>query len=78
MDKSIFDNVVNRRGTNCVKWDLCGDDVLPMWVADMDFPTAPNITKALQQRVEHGIFGYTTINDSYYNAIINWMDKRHQ
>ena len=78
MDKSIFNNVVNRRGTNCVKWDLCGDDVLPMWVADMDFPTAPNITKALQQRVEHGIFGYTTINDSYYNAIINWMEKRHQ
>lgn len=73
-----FDKTTNRRGTNSYKWDECAtEDVIPLWVADMDFEVAPAIRKALQQRVEHGIFGYTLVPDSYYNAIIDWFDRRH-
>ncbi len=73
-----FDKPINRRGTNSYKWDLMKDGVLPMWVADMDFKTAPNIKKALQERVEHGVFGYTNVPESYYDAIINWQLHRHK
>lgn len=74
-----FDEIIPRRGTNCVKWDsMESDDVLPMWVADMDFHTAPAIVKALQQRVAHGIFGYTHVPDAYYEAVTNWFARRHQ
>lgn len=73
-----FDEIVQRRGTNSYKWDSADDaDVLPMWVADMDFRTAPAIIEALQQRVAHGIFGYTRVPDAYYEAIINWFGRRH-
>lgn len=79
MKQFDFDEIVVRRGTNSYKWDLPkGEDIIPMWVADMDFKTAPCIIDALKQRVEHGIFGYTFVPDSYYDAIINWFKRRHQ
>lgn len=74
-----FDEIIPRRGTNCVKWDsMESSDVLPMWVADMDFHTAPAIVEALQRRVAHGIFGYTHVPDTYYEAVTNWFARRHQ
>ena len=76
--KYNFDEIIERRGTNSYKWDLAKEDgVIPMWVADMDFPTAPCITEALKKRVEHGIFGYTLVPDSYYEAITGWFSRRH-
>lgn len=74
-----FDTPVQRRNTNSYKWDSSevATDVLPMWVADMDFKTAPCIIEALQNRVEHGVFGYVSVPDSYYDAVINWFDHRH-
>lgn len=73
-----FDEIINRRGTNSYKWDSAADgDVLPLWVADMDFRTAPAITQALQQRVAHGIFGYVKVPESYYEATISWFARRH-
>ena len=78
-ERTNFDEVTVRRGSHCYKWDLPkNDDVIPMWVADMDFKAAPAIRRAIQQRVEHGVFGYTLVPDSYYNAIINWFHRRHQ
>ena len=74
-----FDKIITRRGTNSYKWDeLKGSDIIPMWVADMDFQTAPCIIEALQRRVEHGIFGYTLVPSSYYDAVIGWFNRRHQ
>lgn len=73
-----FDTVINRRGTNSYKWDIVKEeDVIPLWVADMDFKAAPAILEALKKRVEHGVFGYTLMPDSYYEAIINWFARRH-
>lgn len=73
-----FDEIIPRRGTNSYKWDSAAeDDILPMWVADMDFRTVPAVTEALRRRVEHGIFGYTRVPDSYYESIINWFGRRH-
>ena len=65
------------RGTNSVKWDL-RPDVLPMWVAEMDFPVAPFITDAVRRRVDKGIFGYTHIPESYYQSIIDWFGRRYR
>ena len=59
------------RGTNSVKWDSCPENVIPMWVAEMDFPAAPCIIKALQERVSKGVFGYTLVPDSYYESVMN-------
>lgn len=76
--KYDFDTNIPRRGTNSYKWDSAEDDrVLPMWVADMDFHTAPAIVNALQRRVEHGIFGYTRVPDEYYEAVTYWFARRH-
>ena len=76
--KYNFDEIVLRRGTNSYKWDSAGDaDVLPMWVADMDFRTAPPVVEALRKRVEHGIFGYVRVPDAYYAAVTNWFARRH-
>ena len=70
--KYNFDEIIDRRGTNSYKWDLVKEEgVIPMWVADMDFQTAPCVIEALQKRVAHGIFGYTLVPDSYYEAIIS-------
>lgn len=74
--KYDFDTVADRRNTNSYKWDV-GENELPMWVADMDFRTAPEITKALALRTEHGIFGYSDVTDEWYDAYINWWDRRH-
>ncbi|MBO4672812.1 MAG: pyridoxal phosphate-dependent aminotransferase [Bacteroidaceae bacterium] len=76
--KYDFDKIINRRSTNCVKWDELEDaDVIPMWVADMDFETAPCILQALQERMKHGCFGYTLVPESYYEATIQWFSRRH-
>ena len=76
--KYDFDTVVPRRGTNSYKWDsMPRADILPMWVADMDFRTAPAVTEAIRKRAEHGIFGYTRVPDSYYEAVTNWFERRH-
>ena len=77
-----FDTFVRRSGTACVKWDapngagVPSSEVIPMWVADMDFRTAPCIIEALRRRVEHGVFGYTAVPDSYYDAVISWFRRR--
>jgi len=77
-----FSSFVDRRGTACVKWDapngagIPAGDVIPMWVADMDFRTAPCIIDALRERVEHGVFGYTEVPDTYFDAVISWFHRR--
>ena len=76
--KYNFDEIIPRRGTNSYKWDSAGDaDILPMWVADMDFRTAPPVVEALRKRAEHGIFGYVRVPDAYYAAVTNWFARRH-
>lgn len=73
-----FDKIISRRGTNCVKWDEFTDpDIIPLWVADMDFETAPSVQQALLKRMQHGCFGYTLVPKSYYNATIQWFQHRH-
>ena len=74
--KYNFDSINNRVGTNSVKWDI-DPDVIPLWVADMDFQVLPELKEALSKRVDEGIFGYTLVPESYYEAIINWFDRRH-
>ena len=86
--KYDFDELVERRGTNCVKWDEEGpcqtDDrcsskeMIPLWVADMDFKVAPAIQEAVRKRAEHGVFGYNIVPESYYEAVIAWFRRRHQ
>ena len=79
MSRFVFDELIERRGTNCVKWDeMPDDDVIPLWVADMDFRAAPAILEAVRRRAEHGVFGYTVVDDTYYDAIISWFQRRHQ
>lgn len=76
--KYNFDEIIPRRNSNSYKWDSAKeDDILPMWVADMDFRTAAPIIQALEKRVQHGIFGYTKVPDAYFNAIISWFQRRH-
>ncbi len=86
--KYNFDEIIERRNTGCVKWDespavsvLGGsatEGLIPLWVADMDFVVAPAIQKAIRQRAEHPIFGYTYVQDDYYEAVISWFRRRHQ
>ena len=76
-----FDTVPNRKGTNCFKYDFAREmgmpeDVLPLWVADMDFPTAPAVLERLHALAEHGIFGYTGVKDAYFSAVHNWYAQR--
>ena len=76
--KYDFDKVVGRRNTNSYKWDsMQGDDIIPMWVADMDFPVAPPIQEALRRRVEHPVYGYSLVPDSYYESVMRWFSERH-
>lgn len=76
--KYNFDEIRSRRGTHCVKWDTLENlKTLPMWIADMDFITAPEITEALSKRINHEIFGYTFTPTSFYDAISNWWKERH-
>lgn len=74
--RNSFDTLVDRRGTHSLKWDV-KEDELPMWVADMDFKTAPAIIDALNKRVEHGVFGYSIIPDEWNDAYIKWWQERH-
>ncbi len=80
--KFDFDQQIDRFYTSSYKWDqsknLFGtEDILPMWVADMDFMSSPAVVDALINRAAHGIYGYTIIPDSYYISIIDWLKKRH-
>ena len=74
--KYDFDKAVNRRGTSSLKWDVA-DNELPMWVADMDFQTAPEIQEAIMKRARHGVFGYSIIPDEWYQAYMDWWKKYH-
>lgn len=77
-DKFNFDEIVDRHGTHSVKWDKCdSNDIIPMWVADMDFKAAPCIIDAMKDRLEHGIFGYANVPEEFYTSIINWFQRRH-
>ena len=82
MSKYNFDEMTVRRSTNCVKWDApspagpISENVIPMWVADMDFKAAPAIQEAVRKRAEQGIFGYTHVPDSYFESSINWWQRR--
>ncbi len=80
--KYDFDEIIDRRNTDSRKWDTAekwvGEkDVLPLWIADMDFQSPYPVIEALRKRVEHGVFGYAKVPDSCYEAIIGWMKKRH-
>ena len=73
-----FSRPTERRGTDSYKWDSAPEaDIIPLWVADMDFETFPGITEALQRRVAHGIFGYTRVPEAYYEAVCCWFGKHH-
>lgn len=77
-----FDEVIDRKGTNCAKWDtieLNGkpEDVIPLWVADMDFKAPHQIQEALEERIQQGIYGYSIIGDEYYEVVQSWMKRRH-
>ena len=72
-----FDRCPSRIGTESVKWDEYAPDVLPLWVADMDFEAAPAILAALRRRVEHGVFGYELVPQDYFDAIASWFSRRH-
>ncbi|MGN0513269.1 MAG: MalY/PatB family protein [Lachnospiraceae bacterium] len=77
-----FDTVVERRNTDCLKYDFAvrrgrPENVLPLWVADMDFKTSSLILDAIINRVEHGIFGYSEVGESYFNAVAGWLLKHH-
>ena len=74
---NILDEKVNRRNTGCMKWDVAENE-LPMWVADMDFETAPEVKNAIIERAKQGVFGYTLIMDDWYEAYMNWWKNRHQ
>ena len=78
----IFDTVIDRKNTGSEKWDQCdklfhGENLLPLWVADMDFRTPPRVIEALKDKSAHGIFGYSTYMDSTYNSVINWFSRKH-
>ncbi|WP_121663267.1 MalY/PatB family protein [Metabacillus litoralis] len=82
MQLSRFDQVINRKKTDSVKWDYTKrifgvEDVLPMWVADMDFPAPEEVIDALHTRVDHGIFGYTMSGSKMEESVKNWLDSRH-
>ncbi len=74
--KYNFDEITDRRNTNSLKWSV-GENELPMWVADMDFKTAPSVTEALTKRAAHGIFGYAVIPNEWYEAYMSWWKNRY-
>ena len=82
VDPAAFDVVPDRRGTASLKWDSAvergrPEDVLPLWVADMDHATAPGVTSALLWRTRHGIFGYSEPDDAYHSALTGWFSRRY-
>ena len=77
-----FDEIIDRRNTSCLKYDFAAErgypkDILPFWVADMDFRAPVPVIDALKTRADHGIFGYTQIKDDYFNVLQNWFRTRH-
>ncbi|KFI69334.1 MalY/PatB family protein [Bifidobacterium magnum] len=74
--RAWFDEPVDRSGTNSLKWDVM-DGELPLWVADMDFRTAPAITQAIEKRAAHAIYGYSIIPDEWNAAYVDWWGSRH-
>ena len=82
LEKINFNIVVNRKNTNCLKYDFAvrrgrPENVLPLWVADMDFKVAPEITQEIEKRVAHGIFGYSEVKEEYFEAVSAWMEQKH-
>ena len=80
--KYNFDEVIERRGTDSVKYDAVSErwgrsDLLPMWVADMDFRTPPFVIEAIRRRLDHEVLGYTFACEAWYTSIINWQKERH-
>lgn len=80
--KLNFDQVVSRKNTKAIQLELLkvrfgSEDVIPMWVADMNLPTSVEIQEALSKRVEHPIYGYTLLNDEFYSSIFSWLENRH-
>lgn len=73
-----FDTVLDRRGTASLKWDTGKPDLLPMWVADMDLPVAPEIIRALKRRLDHPVLGYSIQSEAYYAAVTGWFEKRYR
>lgn len=80
MDTPGYDTIPRRRGTGSIKWEMKphpgAEDLIPLWVADMDFPAPPAVIEALHQRVDHGVFGYTWAGESYYRALDSWFSRR--
>ena len=77
-----FDEIVNRRGTDCLKYDFAvrrgmPEDVLPLWVADMDFKTTSYVEDAVIERTKHGIFGYSESGEEYFKEVAGWMQRHH-
>lgn len=80
--KYNFNEIVDRKGTSCSKWDhnkaIFGtDDIHPMWIADMDFKAPAEVIDAMQERLNHGVFGYTFRGEEYNNSIVNWVKRRY-
>lgn len=82
MENIDFDKVIERKDTDCLKYDFAvrrgrPEGVLPLWVADMDFKTSQKILDAIEERVRHGIFGYTESREKYFEAVAGWMKRKH-
>lgn len=82
MNKTNFDEIIDRRDTNCIKYDRClevfgTNDILPMWVADMDFRTPDFIFEAIEERMKHPVLGYTILPKDYFTIISNWLKDMH-
>lgn len=80
--KYDFNKTIDRKNTDCIKWDYLNaffgkNDIHPMWVADMDFRTPPEILKHIEERAAHGVFGYTAKSDQFYSSVIDWFEKRY-
>ena len=72
-----FDEIVERRGTNCIKWDSENQDTIPLWIADMDFECLPEVEQAIIKRAIHQVYGYTFADEEVYQAIIDWQKRHH-
>ena len=77
MKKNNFDQLIDRKHTNSIKWDLYPEDVLPLWVADMDFEAPQPVVDALQKRVDHHVYGYEGPDEDLLKAICDWVERRH-
>ena len=79
MPEFSFDDVIDRRHTGSIKWDrYAHTEILPLWVADMDFASPPAVLDALQRRIRHGVFGYTKATESLYDTVLQYLRDRHQ